>query len=100
MAEKRQRAFLTDRFVFQSPSLAFARARLHADRIELSGWLLGGRYLCRIPLERVLQVDAANDRSLVIWLSTGETLRIRIRRALRWKREIEEHQKSMEWSKS
>jgi hypothetical protein len=100
MAEKRQRAFLTDRFVFQSPSMAFSRARLHADRIELSGWLLGGRYLRLIPLERVLQVDAPSDRSLVIWLSTGETLRIRIRRALRWKREIEIHQKSKERNQS
>jgi hypothetical protein len=92
MAEKGNQILLDGRFDFQSPALEFSRARLYADRLELSGWRLIGRYHRRIPLGSVLQVDALNDSALVIWLSVGETIRLRVNRASSWKRQIEAQQ--------
>lgn len=89
MAEKGNQILLDGRFYFQSPALAFPRARLYADRLELSGWRLSGRFSRRIPLRNVLHVDAVDDSALVIWLSVGETVRIRVNQASSWKRHIE-----------
>jgi hypothetical protein len=80
-----ERALLTDRFSFSNPPLLFARARLFADRLELTGWHLWRRYRRDIRLHHILQVDALAHDRLVLWLAYGETVRIRIRRAMQWK---------------
>jgi len=89
MARKGNQIFLDGRFDFQSPALAFPKARLYSDRLELSGWRFSGRFHRRIPLRSVLQVDAVNDSVLVIWLSVGETIRLRVNQASSWKTHIE-----------
>jgi hypothetical protein len=89
MARKANQIYFDGRFEFQSPALAFPRARLFADRLELSGWRLSGRFFRRIPLRGILQVDAVNDSALVIWLSVGETIRLRVNQASSWKMHIE-----------
>lgn len=89
MASYRRRALLSSSFTFRNPALFYARAQLYADRLELSGWSLRGRYRRCIAAEQVLQVDVLSDDGLLLWLSTGETLRLRIREASRWKATIE-----------
>ena len=83
------RVLLANRFSFHAPALFFARARLHKDRIDLSGWHLRGRYRRVIPLKSILQADALPDDGLLLWLASGETLRLRIRRPAAWKAAIE-----------
>jgi hypothetical protein len=100
MTNKGKQAILAGRFDFQSPALIFPKARLYADRLELSGWHFGGRYNRRVPLKNVLQVDVVNASGLVIWLSVGETLRIRIGGALLWKQEIDTRLLSLEGCES
>ncbi len=89
MPSRSRSVLRTGRFTFRDPTLFFARARLYPDRLELSGWRLRGRYRRSIPIKQVLQVDLLSDDSLMIWLSIGETVRIRIDQAARWKEAIE-----------
>ncbi|HMB91800.1 MAG TPA: hypothetical protein VKP65_13190 [Rhodothermales bacterium] len=86
---------LSGRFRFRNPALLCARLRLYADRLELSGWHMRGRYVRRILLQQVLQADALDADSLLLWLSNGETVRLRVRGALRWKRTIEQQQRRL-----
>ncbi len=89
LLERAQRA---DRFSFSTPWLLFARARLFDDRLELTGWHMQGHYRREILIARILQVDALENDSLVLWLFSGETVRIRLRRAWQWKEAIEKQQ--------
>lgn len=89
MASYRPGTLLSNSFAFYTPVLFFARARLYADRLELTGWSLRGRYRHTLAIDQVLQVDMLDKRGLLLWLSTGETLRLRIREAARWKAAIE-----------
>ncbi len=89
LPERAQRA---DRFSFSTPWLLFARARLFADRLELTGWHRQGRYRRDILVARILQVDALENDRLMLWLFSGETVRLRIRRARQWKEAIEKQQ--------
>jgi hypothetical protein len=89
MASHRPRALLSSSFAFRTPALFCARARLYADSLELSGWSRHGRYRRCIAAKQVLQVDVLGDDALLLWLATGETVRLRIREALRWKAAIE-----------
>ena len=93
LPEQAQRA---DRFSFSTPWLLFARARLFADRLELSGWHLQGHYRRDILVARILQVDALENDRLVLWLFNGETVRLRIRRARQWKEAIEKQQSRLQ----
>jgi len=86
---------LSGRFRFRDPALLCARVRLYPDRLELSGWQMKGRYHRRIPLQQVLQADALNADSLLLWLSNGETVRLRVEGALRWKQAIGQQQKRL-----
>ena len=90
-----ERAQRTDRFSFSTPWLLFARARLFADRLELTGWHRQGRYRREILVARILQVDALENDRLVLWLFNGETVRLRLRRARQWKEAIEKQQSRM-----
>ncbi len=87
-----ERAQCADRFSFSTPWLLFARARLFADRLELTGWHRQGRYRRDILVARILQVDALENDRLVLWLFNGETVRLRLRRARQWKEAIEKQQ--------
>jgi hypothetical protein len=80
---------LSTRFSFEEPALWFARARLLDDAIELTGWRLTGRYQRRIPLHTIVEVDAPTSDCLLLWFTTGRTLRLRLDDAARWKRAIE-----------
>jgi hypothetical protein len=86
---------LSGRFRFQNPSLLCARVRLCKDRLELSGWQLHGRYIRRIPLQHILQADVLKADSLLLWLSSGETVRLRMHEALKWKRAIGQEQRRL-----
>lgn len=86
----------TGPFQFRDPALWFARVRLHADRLDLRGWHWHGRYLRTLPLRQILQVDAAGANGLVIWLTSGEIVRLRVRQARRWKTEIEARQAGLD----
>ena len=76
---------LSATFRFRNPALLGARMRLYADRLELSGWRLQGRYLRRIALPQILQADAPEEETLLLWLSDGETLRLQVKNALLWR---------------
>jgi hypothetical protein len=86
---------LSGSFRFHNPGLLWARVRLYKDRLELSGWQMQGRYVRQIPLQQVLQADALNAESLLLWLSNGETVRLRVEEALEWKRAIGQQQRSL-----
>lgn len=86
---KSEEVLLVGRFAFQEPALWFPKVRLFADRLELTGWRLpGGRYRRRIPLHRILQVDADGPECLLVWLADGRSLRLRLDEAPRWQRTI------------
>ncbi len=87
-----ERAQHADRFSFSTPWLLFARARLFADRLELTGWHMQGHYRRDILIAHILQVDALENDRLMLWLFSGETVRLRIRRARQWKEAIEQQQ--------
>lgn len=80
---------LVSRFDFRNPSLWWARARLVADHLELTGWTWRGRYRRRIALSRILHVDVRGEDELVLWLLEGEVLRLRVEQAQQWKAGIE-----------
>ena len=82
-------SLLSSRFAFRNPALLFARATLAHEHLSLTGWSWRGRYHRRIPLKRILQVDVPDHDGLLLWLSNGETVRLRIRRPQTWKRAIE-----------
>ena len=80
---------LVSRFAFRDPSLWWARARLEAEHLVLTGWTWRGRYRRSIAFSRILHVDVRGQDELVLWLVDGEVLRLRLPRARRWKTGIE-----------
>ncbi len=76
-------------FAFRDPALLFARATLEDAHLTLTGWTWRGRYRRRIPLRRILHVDARGDDELILWLFDGETLRLRMRHARAWKARLD-----------
>lgn len=83
---------LLSRFSFDKPVLWFARARLQDDAIVLAGWQLTGRYRRRIPLHKITQVDVPGSNRLLLWLTSGRTVQLRLPEAARWKRAIRRRQ--------
>ncbi len=88
----RERAGRSSRFSFGNPPLLFARARLFSDRLELTGWHLRGRYRRQLLIRHMLQVDVLGKEGLLLWLASGETVRIRLQRAPEWKAAIDQQQ--------
>lgn len=82
-------------FQFAQPRLWFTRAHLRYDGLCLTGWHLRGRYRREIPTEEILQVDVYASDRLRLWLATGETLRLRLPGAARWKAGIETMQEGV-----
>ena len=70
-------------FDFSVPTLLRPRLHLYTNRLELQGWRWLGRYRRAIPLRRILQVDATDDR-LLVWLVDGTTLRLCVDDAPAW----------------
>ena len=91
-ADVRHEPLMASRFRFSGPRLLFARARLFAGRIELSGWHLRGRYRQEIALRQILQADVSGEGGLLLWLSDGKTLRLQVPDARRWKEMITNEQ--------
>ena len=92
-ADVRHEPLLASRFRFSGPRLLFARVRLFADRIELSGWHRHGRYRQEIALRQILQADVSREGGLLLWLSNGKTLRLQVPEAQRWKEMIANKQR-------
>ena len=61
----------------------WSRARLYADRMELTGWGLGGRYHRSISLGRIGAVEPIED-GLILHLTDGSALRIEIDTPREW----------------
>ena len=93
----RREAILTSRFRFSNPALLFPRARLGAVHLDLLGWRLRGRYRRRILLDQILHVDVVGNEGLLLWLVNGETVRLHIKRARRWREEIEARRARLEY---
>ena len=77
---------LTSHFAFDEPTLWFARAQLEADALVLTRWQITGRYRRRIPLDHIVEVDVPAANRLLLWLTSGRTLRLRMEQAIRWRR--------------
>ncbi len=45
--------------------------------------------LSRIPLRRILHVDACGDDELILWLFDGKKLRLRMKHARAWKARLD-----------
>lgn len=82
---------LESAFRFEAPALLVPRVRLYESYVELTGWRLFGRYRRRVPLGRLLHADAG-ARRLVLWLDSGEALRLQVPEAQQWKEAIEARQ--------
>ncbi len=95
----RREATLTSRFRFSNPALLFPRARLGAAHLDLLGWRLRGRYRRRILLDQILHVDVIGNEGLLLWLVNGETVRLHIERARRWREAIEARRARLEHRK-
>lgn len=89
------RATRTGRFSFREPTLFFPRVQLFPDRLILSGWRWRGRYRRQIPLKAILQVDVTSTGWLLIWLTSGETVRLRLEAPEAWKWALERCQAPM-----
>lgn len=82
---------------FQYPDrwLFWARARLYADRLELTGWHWTGRHRRVVPLSDIAQVKwwtaAEHTVNFALHLHDGERVRLQIKGAGLWKFEVEKH---------
>ena len=85
-------ALRTSRFSFREPALLFPRVRLYPGLLVLDGWHWHGRFCRQIPLGHILQVDVTSTGRLIFWLSSGETIRLRLDDAAAWKQAIERYQ--------
>ena len=73
----------TAAFGLEDRWLLWSRARLYADRMELTGWGLGGRYHRSISLGRIGAVEPIED-GLILHLTDGSALRIEIDTPREW----------------
>ncbi len=65
--------------------------RLFSDHLRFDAWNWRGRYHRRIDLDDVLQVDVTGAGRLLVWLTNGESIRLRLHEAAAWKQAIEQH---------
>ena len=73
----------TAAFGLEDRWLLWSRARLYADRMELTGWGLGGRYHRSISLGRIGAVELIED-GLILHLTDGSALRVEIDTPREW----------------
>lgn len=81
-----------DAFRFARPALLWGQVLLFTDRIELRGWGLRGRYRRAIALRDVEHVDVRAADEVSLWCAGGETLHLRLRGAVGWKRSLLDRQ--------
>lgn len=70
-------------FSLEDQWLLWSRARLYADRMELMGWHLWGRYHRVIPLERIEEAET-DGGVLVLDLTDEDVIRIGIDAPEQW----------------
>jgi hypothetical protein len=70
------------------PALWWGRAVLYEDRLELRGWSLRGRYRRVIALTQIQHIDVLASNGIGLWCTSGETLRLRLDNAIRWKQRV------------
>ena len=70
--------------------LIWTELRLYADRLELSGWGVRGRYWRCLPFEEIETVDHERDR-LLLSLTGSRVLPIHMNHPRRWHTAIEPH---------
>lgn len=68
----------------------WSRARLYADRVELVGWHLWGRYHRVIPLGSIEEAEATGE-ALVLKLDEEDTIRIGVDAPEQWASAIATH---------
>jgi hypothetical protein len=86
-----QKAEMTSRFSFDNPALLRPRMSLYPERLVLTGWRLTGRYQRVIPLRDLLEIDTPGEDRLVLWLRTGNVVRLgNVEDARRWKTVIDD----------
>lgn len=73
----------TATFTLEDRWLLWPRARLYADRVELTGWSLGERYRRSIPLASVEEAEATG-RHLVLHLADGSSVQIEMDTPEQW----------------
>lgn len=77
-------------FTLEDRWLLWSRVRLYADRVELVGWSLTGRYHRVIPLEHIEEAKHA-DGDLVLRRAEGPPLRLQLEAPKRWATAIATH---------
>lgn len=75
-------------FALEDKWLFWSRVRLYADRLELVGWSLTGRYRRVIRLEHIEEVDTTGD-DLVLEFKDRSFLRMGIDGPEQWASAIE-----------
>ena len=78
----------TTRFNFQTPALWFARARLDATHLELTGRQGLKRYHRSIARRHIVHVGVRLPDGLILWLQDGETLRLTVPKPDLWKQAL------------
>lgn len=73
----------TAAFTLEDRQLFWAKARLYADRLELTGWSFSGRYRRSISLEQIKEAEPA-DGHLLLHLTTGSPLRLGMAAPKQW----------------
>lgn len=73
----------TASFALEDRYLLWSRMRLYADRVELVGWSLAGRYHRVIPLGRIDEAET-DDEHLVLDLTDENSVRIGVDAPGQW----------------
>jgi hypothetical protein len=85
---KARKPIFSNRFRFPGQWFFYGRARLYADRVDLKGWGLRGRYVRSIPLSTIERVEwwtGSMMCNLEFCLGGDKTLGIWVEGAGRWK---------------
>lgn len=85
---KAGRPLFSNRFRFPGQRFFYGRARLFADRVELRGWGLRGRFVRSIPLRAIERVEWWTGSmlcNLEFCMEDGKTFGIWVEGAGRWK---------------
>lgn len=77
-------------FALEDRWLIWSKAKLYADRMELVGWSLTGRYHRVIPLERIEEVETTDDGLLLV-LTDRSSLRMGVDAPEQWASAVATH---------
>jgi hypothetical protein len=68
---------------------------MYPDRLELTGWTLGGRYRRCISLDRIDEIDHDGGR-LLLELQNGERVALGMEEAAHWAGVLRAHRRTQE----